>query len=132
MQRFKNTGKMKPYIFLITLFFSIKLVAQDDYKRQFDSLTTVHKVCVIENTIRNHRLKLDQIRKQKQNLNAKLAEIQSFKIRRTDVEKEEQLTAITEQIEGNAIANTNATVYLTTLINELVLANEDVKNLRNN
>ena len=132
MQRFKNTGKMKPYIFLITLFFSIKLVAQDDYKRQFDSLTTVHKVCVIENTIRNHRIKLDQIRKQKQNLNAKLAEIQSFKIRRTDVEKEEQLTAITEQIEGNAIANTNATVYLTTLINELVLANEDVKNLRNN
>ncbi len=132
MQRFKNTGKMKPSIFLITLFFSIKLVAQDDYKRQFDSLTTVHKVCVIENTIRNHRLKLDQIRKQKQNLNAKLAEIQSFKIRRTDVEKEEQLTAITEQIEGNAIANTNATVYLTTLINELVLANEDVKNLRNN
>ena len=132
MQRFKNTGKMKPYIFLITLFFSIKLVAQDDYKRQFDSLTTVHKVCIIENTIRNHRIKLDQIRKQKQNLNAKLAEIQSFKIRRTDVEKEEQLTAITEQIEGNAIANTNATVYLTTLINELVLANEDVKNLRNN
>lgn len=132
MQRFKNTTKMKPYFLLITLFFSIELVAQADYKRQLDSLTIVHKVCVIENTIRNHRVKLDQLRKQRQSLNVKLADIQSFKIRRTDAEKEEQLATINEQIEANAIANTNATVYLTTLINELVLANEDVKNLRNN
>ncbi|MGC1631747.1 MAG: hypothetical protein WA749_06510 [Gelidibacter sp.] len=123
---------MKPYFLLITLFFSIELVAQADYKRQLDSLTIVHKVCVIENTIRNHRVKLDQLRKQRQSLNVKLADIQSFKIRRTDAEKEEQLATINEQIEANAIANTNATVYLTTLINELVLANEDVKNLRNN
>lgn len=122
---------MKPYILLIALFFSIELVAQTDYKRQFDSLTTVHKVCLIENTIRNHRVKLDQLRKQRQNLNAKLADIQSFKIRRTEVEKEEQLAVINEQIEANAIANTNATVYLTTLINDLVLASEDVKKLQN-
>ncbi|MEO5788773.1 MAG: hypothetical protein ACOH2D_08885 [Gelidibacter sp.] len=123
---------MKPYFLLITLFFSIELVAQTDYKRQLDSLTTVHKVCIIENTIRNHRVKLDQLRKQRQSLNAKLADIQSFKIRRSDAEKEEQLAAINQQIEANAIANTNATVYLTTLINDLVLANEDVKSLRNN
>ncbi len=123
---------MKPFIFLITLFFSISIVAQTDYKRQFDSLTTVHKVCIIENAIRNHRVKLDQLRKQKQSLNNRLADIQSFKIRRSDVEKEEQLTSINEQIETNAIANTNATVHLTTLINDLVLANEDVKKLQNN
>ena len=120
---------MRPYIFLIPILFSIKLVAQTDYKRQFDSLTTVHKVCVIENSIRNHRVKLDQLRKQKQTLNNRLSEIQSFKLRRSDAEKEEQLITISEQIEANAIANTNATVHLTTLINDLVLANEDVKKL---
>ncbi len=123
---------MKPYILVITLLFSIELVAQIDYKRKLDSLTTVHKVCTIENTIRNHRVKLDQLRKQRNNLNAKLVDIQSFKLRRTDVEKEEQLIAINDQIEGNAIANTNATVHLTTLINDLLLANEDVKMLKNN
>ena len=123
---------MKPYILVITLLFSIELVAQIDYKRKLDSLTIVHKVCTIENTIRNHRVKLDQLRKQRNNLNAKLVDIQSFKLRRTDVEKEEQLIAINDQIEGNAIANTNATVHLTTLINDLLLANEDVKMLKNN
>lgn len=120
---------MKPYILLITFFLSMNLVAQTDYKQKFDSISTVHKVCVIENTIRNHRIKLDQLRKQRQNLSARLADIQSFKLRRTDAEKEEQLATINEQIETNAIANTNATVYLTTLINDLVLANEDVKKL---
>lgn len=122
---------MKSYIVLILLFFSIESVAQIDYKRQLDSLTIVHKVCIIESNIRNHRVKMVQLKKQKQSLNTQLAEIQSFKIRRTEVEKEEQLTVINELIEANAIAYTNATVYLTTLINELVMANEDVKDLKN-
>lgn len=123
---------MKSYIVLILLFFSIGSVAQTDYKRQLDSLTTVHKVCVIESNIRNHRVKMDQLKKQKQSLKTQLSDIQSFKLRRTDTEKEEQLAAINELIEANAIAHTNATVYLTTLINELVLANEDIKELQNN
>ncbi|MEO8934467.1 MAG: hypothetical protein ABI295_09165 [Xanthomarina sp.] len=123
---------MKPFILIIAVFFSIELVAQTDYKRQLDSLTTVHKVCVIESNIRNHRIKMVQLKKQKQALNKQLSEIQSFKLRRTDVEKDDQLAVINELIEANAIANTNATVYLTTLINELVMANEDVKELKNN
>ena len=123
---------MKPYIFLIVLLFSIELVAQTDYKRQLDSLTTVHKVCVIESNIRNHRVKMDQLKKQKQSLNTQLSDIQSFKLRRSDSEKEEQLVAINELIEANAIAHISSKVYLTTLINELVLANEDVKELKNN
>lgn len=123
---------MKPYIFIIALLFSIKSVAQIDYERQLDSLITFHKVCIIENSIRNHRVKMDQIRKQRQSLNNKLAEIQSFKLRRTDGEKEEQLVTINELIEANASENTSATVQLTILINDLVLANEDVKKLRNN
>lgn len=122
---------MKPYILLIVLLFSIELTAQTDYKKQLDSLTIVHKVCVIENSIRNHRVKMDQLKRQRQNLNAQLAEIQSFKLFRSEAEKEEQLAAINELIEANGIANTNATVYLTSLINDLVLANEDVKKLQN-
>lgn len=123
---------MKPFILLITLLFSVELAAQIDYKRQLDSMITVHKVCVIENTLRKHRLKVDQIKKQKQSLNTQLSDIQSFKIRRTDIEKEEQLAVINELIESNTIDHTNAKVQLTTLINELVMANEDVKDLRNN
>lgn len=123
---------MKPFILLIAVFFSMELVAQTDYKRQFDSLTTVHKVCIIESNIRNHRVKMVQLKKEKQSLNTQLSEIQGFKLRRTDLEKEEQLAAINKRIESNAVAHTNATVYLTTLINELVMANEDVKELQNN
>lgn len=123
---------MKPYIFLIILFFSIGSVAQTDYKRQLDSLMTVHKICVIESNLRNHRIKMDQLKKQKQSLDTQLSDIQSFKLRRTDIEKEEQLGAINELIEANAVAHTSAKVYLTTLINELVMANEDVKELQSN
>ena len=123
---------MKPIILIIAVLFSLELVAQTDYKRQLDSLKTVHKVCVIESNIRNHRVKMVQLKKQKQSLNTQLSEIQSFKLRRTEAEKEEQLAVINELIEANAIAHTNATVYLTSLINELVMANEDVKELQNN
>src|SRR5690606_11270905 len=113
------------------LFYSITSVAQIDYKRQLDSLTIVHKVCTIENSIRNQRVRLDHLKKQKQSLSAQLAEIQSFKLGRTDAEKEAQLTEINLLIETNATALTAAGVQLTTLINELVLANEDVKDLQN-
>ena len=123
---------MKPYILLIVVFFSIELAAQTDYKRQFDSISTVHKVCLIENNLRNHRVKMDQLKKQKLSLITKLEDIQSFKLRRTDTEKEEQLAAINQQIEANAIAATTATMLLTSLINDLVLANEDVKKLQDN
>lgn len=122
---------MRLYILLIVLLFSIELTAQTDYKKQLDSLLTVHKVCVIENDIRNHRVKMDQLKKQRQGLNAKLAEIQSFKFFRSDAEKEEQLNEINKQIETNGIANNTATVFLTSLINDLVLANEEVKKLQN-
>lgn len=122
---------MKPFIVLILMSYSIGSVAQIDYKRQLDSLTTVHKVCTIESTIRNHRVKLDQLKKERKNLNAKLVEIQSFQLGRTDAEKEEQLLDINVLIESNATALTNATVQLTTLINDLVIANEDVKDLQN-
>lgn len=122
---------MKAFIVLILLFFSITSVAQIDYKKQLDSLMIVHKVCTIESSIRNQRVKLDNLKKQKQSLNAQLAEIQSFKLARTDAEKEAQLTEINQQIEANTTALTAAGVQLTTLINELVLANEDVKALQN-
>ena len=122
---------MKPYIVLILMLFSIGSVAQIDYKRQFDSLTTVHKVCKIESTIRNHRVKLDQSKKEKKRLNAQLAELQSFKLGRTDAEKEEQILEVTALLETNAAALTNATVQLTTLITELVSANDEVKDLQN-
>lgn len=122
---------MKPYLVLILMFFSIGSIAQIDYKRQLDSLTTVHKVCTIENSIRNHKVKLDQLKKQKQSLNKQLADIEGFKLGRTDVEKEEQLSEVNAQLEANAVALTNATVQLTTLINDLVLANEEVKDLQN-
>lgn len=122
---------MKPYIVLILMSCSIGSVAQIDYKRQLDSLTIVHKVCTIESTIRNHRVKLDQLKKERKNLNTKLVEIQSFQLGRTDAEKEEQLLDINVLIEANATALTNATVQLTTLINDLVIANEDVKDLQN-
>jgi seryl-tRNA synthetase len=122
---------MKPYIVLILMLCSIRSVAQIDYKRQLDSLTTVHKICTIENMIRNHRVKLDQLKKERKNLNTQFLEIQSFQLGRTDAEKEEQLLEINVLIETNAAALTNATVQLTTLINELVLANEDVKTLQN-
>lgn len=122
---------MKAYIVLILLFFSISSVAQIDYKRQLDSLTIVHKVCIIENSIRNQRVKLDQLKKQKHSLNSQLSDLQSFKIGRTDVEKETQLSEINLLIETNATALTAAGVQLTTLINELVLANEDVKAFQN-
>lgn len=122
---------MKPYIVLILMSFSVGSVAQIDYKRQLDSLTTVHKVCTIESSIRNHRVKLDQLKKQKQSLNTQLLEIQGFKLGRTDEEKDEQLSEITLLLEANTLALTNATVHLTTLINEMVMANEDVKDLQN-
>ncbi len=122
---------MKPFIVLILMSYSIGSVAQIDYKRQLDSLTTVHKVCTIESTIRNHRVKLDQLKKERKNLNTKFVEIQSFQLGRTDAEKEEQLLDINVLIEANATALTNATVQLTTLINDLVIANEDVKDLQN-
>lgn len=121
---------MKAYVVVILMFFALTSVAQIDYKRQLDSLTIVHRVCTIESSIRNHRVKLDQLKKQKQNLNSQLAEIQSFKLGRTDEEKEVQLAKVQILIEENATALTAATVRLTTLINELVLANEDVKALR--
>ncbi|TDU40071.1 hypothetical protein BXY82_2111 [Gelidibacter sediminis] len=119
---------MKPYIIMILMLFSIRSVAQIDYKRQLDSLTTVHKVCTIENMIRNHRIKLDQLKKEKRRLNAQLTDIQSFKLGRTEAEKEEQLFEVNTLLEANAQALTNATVYLTSLINDLVIANDDVKN----
>lgn len=123
---------MRRYIVLIALFFSTVLVAQTDYKKQLDSLIIVHKVCGIESNLRNHRVKMNQLKKQQESLNTQLSEIQSFKLRRTDAEKEAQLTTVNDQIEANAIAITDGTVKLTTLINELVLANEDVKELQNN
>ena len=123
---------MRSYSLIFILFFSIQLVAQTDYKRQLDSLTIVHRVCVIESNIRNHRVKMDQLKKQKQNLNTQLLEVQSFKLRRTEIEKEEQLTKLSDLIEANTAALTQGTIYLTTLINELVIANEEVKDLQNN
>lgn len=123
---------MRRYIVLIALFFSTVLVAQTDYKKQLDSLTLVHKVCGIESNLRNHRVKMDQLKKQQESLNTQLSEIQSFKLRRTDAEKEAQLTTVNDQIEANAIAITDGKIHLTSLINELVLANEDVKELQNN
>lgn len=112
-------------------FISVSSIAQIDYKKKLDSLTTVHNVCIIESSIRNHRIKMDQLKKQKQTLETQLSEIQSFKLGRTEEEKEEQLAEINKQIEANAEAYTNATVHLTTLINNLVLANEEVKELQN-
>ena len=124
---------MKPIIVLILLFFSISSIAQTefDYKRQYDSLTIVHKVCILENSLRNHRVKMDQLKKQKQNLKLQLSDIESFKLGRTDAEKEEQLAEINELIEANSITYTSAAVQLTTLINDLVMAHEDVKELQN-
>ncbi|OBX26459.1 hypothetical protein LX77_00987 [Gelidibacter algens] len=122
---------MKPYIVLILMLCSIRSVAQIDYKRQLDSLTTVHKICTIESSIRNHRVKLDQLKKENKNLNTQLVEIQSFQLGRTDAEKEEQLLEINVLIEANATALTNAKVQLTTLINDLLIANEVVKDLQN-
>lgn len=126
-----NKNKMKPYIVLILLFFSITSVAQIDYKRQFDSLTIVHKICIIKSGIRDHRLKMDQVKKEKQNLHSQLLDIQSFKLGRTDIEKETQIVKINELIEANAIVYTAATIHLTTLINDMVGANDDLKELRN-
>ena len=122
---------MKSHLVLVLLFISVGSVAQTDYKRKLDSLTTVHKVCVLESNIRNHRLKMVQLKKQKQILDTQLVDIQSFKLRRTETEKEEQLSVINELIEANATAHINARVYLTTLINDLVMANDDVKELQN-
>ncbi|MBA6154478.1 hypothetical protein [Gelidibacter maritimus] len=122
---------MKAIPVLILLLVSITSVAQIDYKKQLDSLTIVHKVCTIEKSVRNHRVKLDQLKKQKQTLNTQLSEIQGFKLGRTDAEREEQLSEINLLIEANTTALTAAGVQLTTLINELVLANEDVKALQN-
>lgn len=122
---------MKAFIVLILSVVSISAVGQTDYKKQLDSLTTVHKVCVIENSIRNHRIKMDHLKKKRQSLQSQLSEIQSFKLGRSDSEKEEQLEEIKHQIEANAVAYTEATVELTTMINDLVLANEDVKDLKN-
>lgn len=121
---------MKKAIIVILLFVSIPSVAQVDYKRQLDSLIIVHKVCTLENQIRNQRVKLDQIKKKKQSLNLQLQDIQSFKLGRTDSEKEIQLSEINLLIENNSSELTAAGVQLTTLINELVLANDDVKALK--
>ncbi|MBJ7882838.1 hypothetical protein [Gelidibacter salicanalis] len=123
---------MKPYTILMLMLFSIGSVAQVDYKRQLDSLTTVHKVCTIESTIRNHRVKLDQLKKEKKRLETQLTEVESFKLGRTDAEKEQQLLEVNALLEANAVALTKATVHLTSLINDLVIANEDVKDLQNN
>lgn len=123
---------MKTYLFIaFSLFFSLTSVAQIDYKRQLDSLTIIHKVCTLESQIRNHRVKLDHLKKQKQSLNAQLSEVQGFKLGRVDSEKEAQLSDINRLIEANATELTAAGIQLTTLINELVLANEDVKALQN-
>lgn len=121
---------MKKAIIVILLFVSIPSVAQVDYKRQLDSLIIVHKVCTLENQIRNQRVKLDQIKKKKQSLNLQLQDIQSFRLGRTDSEKEIQLSEINLLIETNSSELTAAGVQLTTLINELVLANDDVKALK--
>ena len=122
---------MKFISLLMFSFISVSSIAQIDYKKKLDSLTTVHNVCIIESSIRNHRIKMDQLKKQKQTLETQLSEVQSFKLGRTEEEKEEQLAEINKQIEANAEAYTNATVHLTTLINNLVLANEEVKELQN-
>lgn len=121
---------MKAFIVLILSFFSMTTVAQVDYKRQLDSLTIIHKVCTIESSIRNQRVKVDHLKKQKQSLNTQLSEIQSFKLGRTDIEKETQLSDINLLIQSNDSTLTAAKVQLTTLINNLVLANEDVKDLQ--
>ena len=121
---------MKKAIIVMLLFVSIPSVAQVDYKRQLDSLMIVHKVCTLENQIRNQRVKLDQIKKKKQSLNLQLQDIQSFRLGRTDSEKEIQLSEINLLIETNSSELTAAGVQLTTLINELVLANDDVKALK--
>jgi glycerophosphoryl diester phosphodiesterase len=76
-------------------------------------------------------VKLDQLKKENKNLNTQLVEIQSFQLGRTDAEKEEQLLEINVLIEANATALTNAKVQLTTLINDLLIANEVVKDLQN-
>ena len=122
---------MKFITLLMFSFISVSSIAQIDYTKKLDSLTTVHNVCIIESSIRNHRIKMDQLKKQKQTLETQLSEVQSFKLGRTEEEKEEQLAEINKQIEANAEAYTSATVHLTTLINNLVLANEEVKELQN-
>lgn len=123
---------MKSYLLLFVLLFSIKLSAQIDYKRKFDSLTVVHKVCDIERTLHDHRAHIEELKKERQELNARLSDIQKFKPFRSEAEKEEQLEEVNELIKENAIANTNAAVHLTALINQLVAANEAVKKLQNN
>lgn len=125
---------MKPCIVVLFLMSSLISVGQEDidYKKKFDSLTVVHKVCILENSLRNHRIKMEALKKQKQSLKNQLTEIQSFKLRRTEEEKEEQLTEVNALIEANAAAYTKAAVQLTTIINDLVLANEDVKELQRN
>lgn len=121
---------MKRYILWLLLIYSLNSFAQADYKKQLDSLLIVHKVCVLENTIQEHRSKMQQLKNERQELNAALAKIKKFRLFRSEVEKKEQLGAINGLIETNAIASTTATVYLTSLINELVLANEEVEALQ--
>lgn len=121
---------MKPFIFF-ALFISFSCAnAQTDYKRQFDSLSTVHKVCTIESSLRNHRVKLEHLKKEKEKLKVQFSDIQSFKIGRSDAEKELQLEEIKALIESNNTALTEASVELTSLINDLLLANEEVKKLQ--
>lgn len=122
---------MKPFIVLAMLLCTLVSVGQTDYKKQLDSLITVHKVCTIESSIRNHRVKLDQLKRQKVKLKTQLSEIQSFQIGRTEAEKIEQLEEVNQLIENNSVLLTKASVQLTSLINDLLLANEEVKNLQN-
>lgn len=121
---------MKAPIVVLLLVFSVTTVAQNDYKKQLDSLIIVHKVCTIESSIRNQRVKLDHLKKQQLSLDAQLSDVQSFKLGRSDSEKETQLSNINLLIETNAVELKAAKVELTSLINELVLANEDVKDLQ--
>lgn len=114
-----------PIIFLL----SLVSFSQENYKKQLDSLITVHKVCEIESNIKKQTIKLDSLVKLKEKYNYQLQDINSFKIGRTNLQKEKQLNEINDLIKNNNSELDETKTNLLLIANELKLAKEEVKKL---
>ena len=118
---------------LILLVFCIvscsKYSKRSSVQMELDSLKTVHNVCNIKAQITLTSNSVDSLTQEKEKLLFQLRDIEMFKLGRTELEKEKQLTEIHNLIKQNEFALKESSNFYNKLLYDLQIAKHKVDEL---
>ncbi|MBR9845943.1 MAG: hypothetical protein GYB35_07465 [Algicola sp.] len=118
---------------LILLVFCIvscsKYSQKSSVQMELDSLKTVHNVCNIKTQITLTSNSVDSLTQEKEKLLFQLRDIEMFKLGRTELEKEKQLTEIHNLIKQNEFALKESSNFYNKLLYDLQIAKHKVDEL---